>query len=70
MRLLGARALKEVVPSIVDASSISSHAVTVPSDRLYEGNCKANLCTSCPFLTIRIGRREHAICYDESQTVV
>jgi hypothetical protein len=39
MRLLGARTLEEVVPAMVDASGIHSHTVSVPSDRLYEGNC-------------------------------
>ncbi|KAI0767098.1 FMN-dependent dehydrogenase-domain-containing protein [Fomes fomentarius] len=38
MRLLGARNLKEVVPEMVDASSIHSHIVAVPGDRLYESN--------------------------------
>jgi hypothetical protein len=39
LRLLGARTLKEVVPEMVDASGIHNHSVSVPSDRLYEGNC-------------------------------
>ncbi|KAG6813297.1 hypothetical protein H0H92_012452 [Tricholoma furcatifolium] len=38
MRLLGARTLKEVVPSMVDASNIHSHIVAVPGDRLYDSN--------------------------------
>ncbi|KAF8320336.1 hypothetical protein DL93DRAFT_1831592 [Clavulina sp. PMI_390] len=38
MRLLGARNLKEVVPSMVDANSISNHSVSVPEDRLYGTN--------------------------------
>lgn len=39
MRLLGARNLKEIVPEMVDASNIHLHAVTVPSDHLYDTNC-------------------------------
>ncbi|CCL99240.1 uncharacterized protein FIBRA_01255 [Fibroporia radiculosa] len=38
MRLLGARSIAEVVPEMVDASSIHQHIVAVPSDRLYEAN--------------------------------
>ncbi|GBE80753.1 FMN-dependent dehydrogenase-domain-containing protein [Sparassis latifolia] len=38
MRLLGARNIKEIVPAMVEASSIHSHIVSVPSDRLYEAN--------------------------------
>ncbi|KAG6850869.1 hypothetical protein H0H93_007487 [Arthromyces matolae] len=38
MRLLGARSIKEVVPSMVDASNIHSHIVSVPTDRLYDSN--------------------------------
>jgi len=38
MRLLGARSLKEVVPSMVDASSIHQHTVAVPEDSLYRSN--------------------------------
>ncbi|KAI0333031.1 hypothetical protein GY45DRAFT_1320320 [Cubamyces sp. BRFM 1775] len=38
MRLLGARNLKEVVPEMVDASSLQSHIVAVPGDRLYDSN--------------------------------
>ena len=40
MRLLGAPTLKDVVPEMVDASSIHVHSASVPSDRLYDGNCK------------------------------
>lgn len=40
MRLLGAPTLKDVVPEMVDASSITAHVVAVPGDRLYESNCK------------------------------
>lgn len=41
MRLLGARTLKEIVPSMVDARSISNHSVAVPEDRLYGSNCES-----------------------------
>ncbi len=43
MRLLGARTLKEVVPEMVDASSLQSHIVAVPGDRLYDSNCACSL---------------------------
>lgn len=38
MRLLGARSIKEIVPSMVDASSIHQHTVAVPEDSLYRLN--------------------------------
>ncbi|KAG9221210.1 hypothetical protein CCMSSC00406_0007384 [Pleurotus cornucopiae] len=38
LRLLGAPTLKDVVPSMVDASSLSNHLVAVPDDRLYMTN--------------------------------
>nr|VWO95682.1 Amidohydrolase family protein [Ganoderma boninense] len=38
MRLIGARNLKEVVPDMVDASSLKSHIVPVPGDRLFDSN--------------------------------
>jgi len=38
LRLLGAPTMKDVVPEMVDASNIHSHLVTVPSDKLYDGN--------------------------------
>ncbi|TBU31122.1 FMN-dependent dehydrogenase-domain-containing protein [Dichomitus squalens] len=38
MRLLGARTLEEVKPEMVDASSLQSHIVAVPGDRLYDSN--------------------------------
>lgn len=40
LRLLGAPTLKDVVPSMVDASSLSNHLVAVPDDRLYMTNCE------------------------------
>jgi L-lactate dehydrogenase (cytochrome) len=42
MRLLGAPTLKDVVPSMVDASNIHSHIVSVPGDNLYNNNCEAS----------------------------
>ena len=68
MRLLGARTLAEVRPEMVDASSLQSHIVAVPGDRLYDSNCE---CSSSSFgsdrprrgrgLTPgRLCRREHA----------
>ncbi|KAH0588825.1 hypothetical protein H2248_004624 [Termitomyces sp. 'cryptogamus'] len=38
MRLLGAKTMKDVVPSMVDASNIHTHIVAVPEDRLYDSN--------------------------------
>ncbi|PIL33511.1 hypothetical protein GSI_04134 [Ganoderma sinense ZZ0214-1] len=38
MRLIGARSLKEIVPEMVDASSLKSHIVPVPGDRLFDSN--------------------------------
>ena len=39
MRLLGALTLKDVVPAMVNARSITSHSVPVPDDRLFDSNC-------------------------------
>ncbi|KZO93869.1 hypothetical protein CALVIDRAFT_539522 [Calocera viscosa TUFC12733] len=38
MRLIGAPTIKDVVPSMVDASSIGIHVSNVPEDRLYHAN--------------------------------
>ncbi|KAJ3477830.1 hypothetical protein NLI96_g10198 [Meripilus lineatus] len=38
MRLLGARTIKEVVRDMVDASSIHTHLVAVPEDKLFHSN--------------------------------
>ncbi|KAF9047445.1 FMN-dependent dehydrogenase-domain-containing protein [Panaeolus papilionaceus] len=38
MRLLGARSIEELAPDLIDASNISSHVASIPSDRLFEGN--------------------------------
>ena len=40
MRLLGARHIGEVVPEMLDASSLSNHIVAVPGDNLYNANCE------------------------------
>ena len=40
MRLLGARTIDEVVPEMLDTTSLSSHVVAVPGDALYNTNCK------------------------------
>ena len=40
MRLLGARTIKDVVPEMVDASSLSSHFVMTPQDNLFNNTCK------------------------------
>jgi len=42
MRLLGAPTLKDVVSSMVDASNVHSHIVSVPGDNLYNTNCEAS----------------------------
>jgi L-lactate dehydrogenase (cytochrome) len=39
LRLLGAPTIRDVVPSMVDASNIHSHVVSVPTDNLYDSNC-------------------------------
>ncbi|KAH9942156.1 FMN-dependent dehydrogenase-domain-containing protein [Epithele typhae] len=38
MRLLGARTLKEIVPEMLDTSSLTSHIVSVPGDNLFNTN--------------------------------
>ncbi|KZP10658.1 hypothetical protein FIBSPDRAFT_872351 [Athelia psychrophila] len=38
MRLLGAPTLKDVVPTMVDASNVHTHIVAVPGDNLYNNN--------------------------------
>lgn len=42
MRLLGAQTLKDVVPAMVDARSISNHSASVPEDRLFGTNCASS----------------------------
>lgn len=40
MRLLGARTIDEIVPELVDASSLSSHFVQTPQDNLFNNTCE------------------------------
>jgi L-lactate dehydrogenase (cytochrome) len=40
MRLIGAPTIKDIRRDMVDASSLSSHIGTIPSDKLYDSNCK------------------------------
>ncbi|KAI8970805.1 hypothetical protein BD414DRAFT_501670, partial [Trametes punicea] len=40
MRLLGARTIDEIVPEMVDASSLSSHTVLTPEDKLFSETCE------------------------------
>ena len=40
MRLLGARTIGEVVPEMVDASSLKSHFVMTPQDNLFTNTCE------------------------------
>lgn len=39
MRLLGAPTIADVLPEMVDATSLASHS-TPPSDELYMANCE------------------------------
>ena len=40
MRLLGARTIDEIVPEMVDASSLSAHTVLTPDDKLFSNTCE------------------------------
>ena len=40
MRLIGAPTIKDIRRDMVDASSLSSHIGAIPSDKLYDSNCK------------------------------
>lgn len=64
MRLLGAPTLKDVVPTMVDASNVHTHIVAVPGDNLYNNNCEFFCgCSSywCAMLMHRrIDRRDDA----------
>ena len=40
MRLIGARSINEIVPEMVDASALHSHAGITPADNLYNTTCK------------------------------
>ena len=44
MRLLGARTIDEIVPDMVDASSLSSHFVQTPQDVLFNNTCGCYRC--------------------------
>jgi L-lactate dehydrogenase (cytochrome) len=43
MRLVGARSISEVVPEMVDASALRSHAGLTPADNLYNTTCTSFL---------------------------
>lgn len=43
MRLLGAKTIKDVVPEMVDAKSLSSHFVMTPQDTLFQNTCACAL---------------------------
>lgn len=50
MRLLGARSIDEIVPEMVDASAIHSHAGLTPEDNLYKAACTSiSVSVHCPF---------------------
>lgn len=57
MRLLGAPTLKDVVPAMVDASSLSNHSVAVPEDRLFGVNCESYAAISSSKL--KVTRESH-----------
>jgi L-lactate dehydrogenase (cytochrome) len=40
MRLLGAQTIKDVVPDMIDVSTLSMHVAATPGDRLYDNNCE------------------------------
>ncbi|KAI8973957.1 hypothetical protein BD414DRAFT_498685 [Trametes punicea] len=40
MRLLGARTIDEIVPEMVDASSLSSHTALTPQDKMFSETCE------------------------------
>ena len=44
MRLIGAPTIKDVTREMVDASSVHSHIVAVPDDRLFHQNCASLSC--------------------------
>ena len=43
MRLLGAKTIKDIVPEMVDASSLKSHFVMTPEDNLFNSTCAYQL---------------------------
>ena len=40
MRLIGAPTIKDIRRDMVDASNLSSHIGAIPTDKLYDSNCK------------------------------
>ena len=44
MRLLGAKTIKDIVPEMVDAKSLSSHFVMTPQDNLFQNTCTYTPC--------------------------
>ncbi|KAH9485579.1 Cytochrome b2, mitochondrial [Psilocybe cubensis] len=38
MRLIGAKSIQDITPDMVDATNISSHIASTPTDRLYDSN--------------------------------
>lgn len=70
MRLLGAPTLKDVVPAMVDASSLSNHSVSVPEDRLFGVNCESFIVITPLLLEMTLeslaGSFDDPSCIDES----
>lgn len=55
MRLIGATTIKDIRRDMVDASSLSSHIGAIPSDKLYDSNCKCeNSCETKRFFFFRV----------------
>jgi len=61
LRLLGAPTIKDVVPEMVDISSVSYHGSATPGDRLYDSNCTF-LCGWQAKRSPWWSRRKHAAC--------
>lgn len=61
MRLIGARTIEEIVPSMVDTSSLKMHTTNVPEDRLYRGNCELYSLSAAPSAFLTLGRRGDAL---------
>ncbi|KAF9464966.1 cytochrome b2 [Collybia nuda] len=70
MRLLGAPTLKDVVPSMVDASNVHTHLVSVPTDRLYDSNCTSHPVLRRDIIYNRSVRCEHGTCQAQDQDVM
>ena len=77
LRLIGAPTIKDVTRDMVDASSIHSHLVAVPEDRLFHQNCASfHMRSGTCFVDLRsycyvcgCHRREHAKCSPEGNQV-